>query len=305
MAKVGIQIWQFDTDYGQGNIPDDDTQIPMSVAVVKTNWSLSWMRTVDAAPSVESLDGVRRVAGVYRSQGIDFIPWGEAHGGAKAYDEGYLMGQIAEAAGRGVYMLDLESGPVDYWNAAPGAVQRFLQGFRDGGGRELWVEPDARRGHEVAIQLDDWLADSIVTRWYPQTYWQDFYPNHSGNTDRVLWAIEAATVNLREGGVLNSRIFPVFNGDDRSTRVEWEVGLDHLRRNGYGGVMVWRRGTMSREVMDLFASLPEDQMPGYVPPVPPAPTPEPDFLTPIRAAREFAQATVVTLDAVIEANAPK
>ena len=305
MAKLGIQIWQFDQDYGQGNIPDNDAEIPLSVAVVKTNWSTNWMRTVDAAPSAESLDGVRRLAGIYRDQGIDFVPWGEAHGGAKAYDEGYMMGQIAAACGHGVYMLDLEGDRAHYWNAAPGAVQEFMRGFRDGGGRELWVEPDARRGHEAAIQLDDWIADPTVTRWYPQTYWQDFYPNHASE-NRVLWGIEDATTNLRKRGVLNSRIFPVFNGDARSTAGEWQFGFEMLRQEGYGGVMVWRRGTLSRPVMDYIAGLPDDQMPGYVPPpLPPVTEPDPDFLTPIRAAREFAQATVVTLDAVIAANTGK
>ena len=288
MARTGLQIWQFNVDYGQGNINEDDTQIPMSFAFVKTNWSTNWMRTVDPAPSCESLDGAVRLRDTYYAQNIGFIPWGEARGADKAYAEGLMCGQIA-AKLMLPYMLNLEDGP-GFWQAAPGAPQEFLRGFRDGGGGELWLEVDSRSGHVAGTQLRDWIADPIVTRYWPEPYWRDFYPNSPG-IERVGWAINDSTAPLLALGVPKDRITCVLPGDVPANEMQEAIRV--LRESQFNGLMIYRRGTVRQEVLDYIDSLQQEDWPGYAPPPQPEPTLE-DLLT---ATRAYLGAAAATLDA--------
>lgn len=286
----GQFVWETSRDYALVTSADDmegyaaeaarlDDELPISYIFLKCNDGQNWIRRWDSYGPA-SLDDVRLRIAAYNARGIGCIPWGLSYGGTQAYADGRLAGQIAAAAGHGIYMLDLEPYR-GFWQAAPGAPAEFVRGFVEMGGRELWLVPDSRVQHHATIQIADWLTFPIVTRWWPQAYWTLFADGLP-----VRQSVAKAVQPLIDLGVARNAIFPVYmTTNDAGTvwapAAELLEAIDYAVEERLGGCAWWRHGltndeqfrAMGERPMPAFPAPPV--LPGPVVPVPPPPVPQP------------------------------
>lgn len=254
--KAGVFQWQFDKDY-PATIPGDDSQLPISYMFVKAIDGLDWMASFDTHPAhIGDATTLRAAFDSYRAQGIGCVPWGVAKGGGNAYSEGRLAARCAVTC-EGLFILDLEPYP-GFWTGGPAEVAQYLRGFRDGGGRELWLTPDTRAGALAGIAFNSWIADPIVTRVLPQGYWTDFQTGWEHGLHLSLDPIQFLP---------KSKVWPVLpaNGatQDAGAAITW------LEQQGYPGFAIWRRGTLTQDMIDALNARPAYSVGGVV--VPPAP----------------------------------
>ena len=261
--RAGIFIWNTKADYTNGRIPIDDSKGPMSVALMKVNDGLEY-QTYSPEDSRQWADGV------FRPQGIDWMPWGVARGWNEevARNEGRLAGQHA-AASRSEYILDLEPDPKDYWQGIPGTPRAFCEGYGETSeGRNLRLCPDARN---PGINIEEWAAEPIVSIWHPQMYATAF----GESLDRWL---TKGTQPILDLGVPQSRVFPVLaayyatDGEPSISPDDLERDILHLAQLGYPGFALWRRGCLSAQAIERMLSM-HDPFTGAAPAPPPAPSP--------------------------------
>lgn len=288
--KLGVFIWTTGRDYGQGRIPDDDTLGAMSVALFKVNDGLEYQNYTPADTKILA-------DGIFRPQGIDFMPWGVARGWYAdwAYAEGRLAGEHAAAAGR-PYILDLEPYPDKYWQGIPGTAAAFCRGYAETSqGQNLRICPDARNS---GINLEEWVAEPVVDVWHPQIY------SRAYGESLDLW-LGKGSAPLERLGVPRSKIYPVLatwrqaEGDPSISADALEEDLRRLAYDGYPGAALWRRGTMSQEQVDRLLSID----PIFAPPAPPEPSLRERALAAVDKALAYNESTRVALIAAREAVA--
>lgn len=252
--KLGQFVWTIANDYG-ARIPDDDTKQAMSFAFFKVHDGLEWQNY--------SPEGTNHYfADVYGPQGIGFVPWGVARGWNidVAREEGRLAGRHA-AACQGVYILDLEPYPEDYWQGIPGTPTAFVEGFLEAGGNELWICPDARN---TGINLEEWVRHPVVTRWWPQAYYTAFQ-------QPMVRGINAAIAPLLNAGIPRERIWPVLptyyatEGEPSIDAGELIEAIRYVASEGYPGAALWRRGLISPGQVTAMLETADPFSPGQLP----------------------------------------
>lgn len=277
--KAGIFVWNIRNDYTNGRIAIDDTLGAMNPVIFKVHDGLEYQ--------TYSPDDTRQWAdGVFRPQGIDFLPWGVARGWSIdiAREEGRLAGRHAAAA-RSDYILDLEPYKEDYWQGIPGTARAFCEGYGEtSNGRNLRLCPDARN---PGINIEEWVAEPIVTLIHPQLYATAY-----GETlERWIAKGVQPFIDL---GVDKSRIYPVLAAW-YNTPGEPSISPDHLERDilhlaqlGYPGFALWRRGSLSPQAVERLLSMKNPFTTSEPAPVPPSRKAE--ALAAIDAARRAVEA---------------
>lgn len=255
--RVGVFVWTVGNDYTKGRIAIDDTLGAMNPVIFKVNDGLEFQ--------TYSPDDTREYAdNVYRSQGIDFHPWGVARGWYAdwAYAEGRLAGQHAAAAQR-EYILDLEPYPNEYWQGITGTPAAFCRGYKEtSNGLKLRLCPDARN---PGINIEEWVKEPIVSYFHPQMYSAAYGESLDSWISKGIDPI----IGL---GVSRSRIIPVLavwregNGDPSISPDDLERDIRHLRDKMFPGVALWRRGVMSSQQVERLLSMPDLWTPTPPPP---------------------------------------
>ena len=257
-------MWNVTNDYTHGRIAIDDTLGAMRGVIFKVNDGLEYQ-------TYSPEDSRRWADEVYRPQGIDFYPWGVARGWSLdiAREEGRLAGRHAAAAQR-PYVLDLEPYKEDYWQGIPGTAQAFCQGYAETStGLQLDLCPDARN---PGINIEEWVAEPVVARIHPQLYATAY------GEPLDLW-IRKGVQPFLDLGVSRDRILPVLAGW-YATAGEPSISPDDLERDilalasaGYSGFSIWRRGSISQQVVerllamdDPFAPAPDAPPPSVIDP---------------------------------------
>lgn len=256
--KTGIWIGSIQADYTEGRIPVDDTLGAMSVALFKVNDGLNYQPyTPD--------DSAYFANGVYRPQGIDFMPQGNGRGLSidEARQEGELAGRHA-AASSSEYILDLEPEPDLYWQGIPGTAKAFCEGYAStSGGIKLRLNPDARN---PGINLEEWVREPIVGIWHPQMYAATF------GESQEYWEGKGIEPLLNLG-VPKSSIYPMLStyvqapGDPPMNPDTLEASIRCYADRGYPGFCLFRRRTMSSQQVERLLSMRD--------PFSPAPPPSP------------------------------
>ena len=259
--KVPIFVWTVRADYTEARIPVDDTLGAMSKVFFKVNDGLEY-QTYNAEDTKHMADDV------YRPQGIDFQPWGVARGWNLeiARKEGHIAGEHAAAAQR-PYILDLEPYKEDYWQGIPGTAHAFCDGYAETAeGQRLDLCPDARN---PGLLLQEWVAEPVVDRILPQLYATAY------GESLDLW-IRKGVKPFLDLGVSLSRIFPVLAGwyqqpgEPSISPDDIERDIKYLASMAFPGCSIWRRGSISPEVVERILAMTDPFLPS--PPVTPPPT---------------------------------
>ena len=278
--KAGIFVWTVKNDYTNGRIAIDDTKGAMNPVIFKVHDGLEY-QTYSPEDTRQWADGV------YRPQGIDFHPWGNARGWSidVAREEGRLAGRHAAAA-RSEYILDLEPDPKDYWQGIPGTARAFCEGYGETSeGRNLRLCPDARN---PGINIDEWAAEPIVSVWHPQMYATAF-------GESLDYWLAKGTKPILDLGVPMSRVYPVLAayyatpGEPSISPDDLERDILHLAHLGYPGFALWRRGSLSPQAVERLLSMRDPFVPAA--PTPPVePSRKAEALAAIDAARRAVEA---------------
>ena len=257
--KTGIWIGSVRDDYTNGRIAIDDTLGAMSVAMFKVSDGLNEFYTPE--------DSAVWANGVYRPQGIDFMPQGNGRGFslADAYQEGVNAGRHAAATGS-EFILDLEGDPQYYWQGIPGTPRAFCEGYAStAGGIKLRLNTDARN---PGINLSEWVQEPIVGVWHPQEYAATFGESHELWERRGIQPI----LNL---GVPKSRIYPMLSnylngpGDPSMPPDTLEASIRYYAGRGYPGICLFRRKTMDGKQVERLLAMDDPWAPVLPPPLPP------------------------------------
>lgn len=260
--KTGIWIGSVADDYTNGRIAIDDTLGAMSVAMFKVSDGLNEFYTPE--------DSAIWANGVYRPQGIDFMPQGNGRGFslAEARQEGLNAGRHAAATGS-EFILDLEPDPKYYWQGIPGTPHAFCQGYEAASsGIKLRLNTDARN---PGINLSEWALEPIVGVWHTQEYAATFGESHE------LWE-ERGIGPLLNLGVPKSRIYPMLSnymaGDGYPSMPPdaLEASIRYYAERGYPGICLFRRMTMDGKQVERLLAMP-DPWASTTPPQPPQPPP--------------------------------
>lgn len=278
--KTGIWIGSVMADYTEGHIPIDDTLGAMSVALFKVNDGLEYQPYTPE-------DSAYFANGVYRPQGIDFMPQGNGRGFSINYarQEGELAGRHAAASGS-EYILDLEPDPDLYWQGIPGTAKAFCEGYAStSGGIKLRLNPDARN---PGINLEEWIAEPIVGIWHPQMYAATFGESQERWERKGIGPL----LNL---GVPKSLIYPMLSnyingvGDPSMDPDTLEESIRYYAERGYAGFCLFRRRTMdSLQVERLLAM--DNPFPHATPPPASQPSLKEQALAAIEEARKAVEA---------------
>lgn len=265
--KVPFWLHQFDNGY-PGLVGSDDSKLPISEVLGKTNDGTRWQSTWDAhAAAIGGLSQVARVEReIYRPQGIGYTPWGVVAGRSVALGvnqgpaEGALLGQIARAAAYGgerpVFVVDLEphyhgGDSPQFWRDDLGAngddVRRLIAAYELAApGGELWVAPDARDPHLAPVSFGAWVAADAVTRCLPQVYFTDFNRPRVATLDDAERALDAAISTLAAWGWrTRATIHPILPADAQPEALVGAIRYAH--ELGCGGVSIWQRGNLTPE----------------------------------------------------------
>lgn len=262
--KIDVVSWQFNksyTDHPLGLTPND-AALPFKGIYPKSNDGLAWMGTFDDHPAeISSLAAMTRVAGIYRDQGMGCVPWMVVHlrepGRNTAAAEGTLAGQIAAAAGpAAVMIIDLEPHEYDpttgftYYlrddlGADAGDVDAFVNAFLAAGGRELWMNPDARAGRMPTWSA--WWARDEVTTVMPQVYWPDFRLPYRTALDQAITFLQSMGVHQ----VKNIR--PMLPAT--ATPADFVAAVEYCKALGCGGVSLYQRGNTSPALCEAIEAL--------------------------------------------------
>lgn len=253
--KCGHWIGSVDADYTHGRIPQDDSKGAMSLAMFKVSDGLNeWYTPVDSAQWAN---------GVYRPQGIEFMPQGNGRGASidQARQEGVNAGRHAAACGS-PFILDLEPDPSLYWHGIAGTGRAFCEGFAStANGNKLRINPDARN---PGINLDEWVAAPVVDIWYPQMYAATF------GESQERWE-RLGIQPLLDLGIPKSRIHPMVSnymngaGDPSMDPDTLEASIRYYADRGYGGITVFRRQTEDGRQVERLLSMADP----FAPPAPP------------------------------------
>lgn len=244
--KTPIFVWTVEKDYLEGRIAIDDTMGAMSTVFFKVNDGLEYQ-------TYTAEDTKHLANAVYRPQGIDFQPWGNARGWNHeiARKEGHIAGEHAAAAQR-PYILDLEPYKEDYWQGIPGTAQAFCAGYAEtANGFKLDLCPDARN---PGINIEEWVAEPVVSRIHPQLYATAY------GESLDLW-IRKGVKPFLDLGVSLSRIFPVLAGwyqvpgEPSISPDDIERDIKHLASLAFPGCSIWRRGSISSQVVERVLSM--------------------------------------------------
>lgn len=263
--RLSTWIWRLASDY-PGAVGSNDSTAGLGEAWVKTNDGLTWQGSFESHPlRVTGHDAIAKLRNIYAEQDITLQPWGVVHGrmpGALtgyATSEGALAGAIAGTArmrGRPArYNVDLEpyyhggSSP-QFWRNDLGAgaaeVREFIAAFRDAGGEELWITPDARPGHLEPVAFAEWLKHDVVTMVCPMVYWVDFGRSWKASVDTALEI-------LASYGVPASKVHPVYSAN--GTPSDTVAAVRYARERGCAGVSFWRRGVLRPDVASALRAL--------------------------------------------------
>lgn len=266
-TKVGQAIVTVGEDYRSALIGTDDTQAQMSYALFKM---------MDSGRPFYSWDVLHSYfADTYQPQGIGMIPWTVVRGFSVdgAREEGRQAG-IYSTAVEGCVLVDLEDDPAYYWQGIEAAVDAWIEGFKEGGGREVFLWPDSRWDKLAGENFWRWWQHDIVTRVWPQAYFSIFYGSHVPN--RVRRGIDDSVRPLSDGGIPANAITPtLMTSDNVGNPIPWEElreGILYCKELGLNGFALWRRQFLSPEQRDGLAAL-DDPWALPVPPVEPSPIP--------------------------------
>lgn len=249
-TAVGQAIVTIDSDYRRSLIGPDDARAQMSFALFKM---------MDSGSPFYSWDVLRHYFGdIYQPQGIGMIPWTVVRGfsNESAHEEGLQAG-IYSTAVQGCVLVDLEDDPRFFWQGHESAVDAWVQGFVEGGGREVFLWPDSRQDKLKGENFWRWWHFKIVTRVWPQAYFSIFF--NPGVRNRVRRGIDRAVTPLLEGGIPASAITPtLMTSDNVGNPIPWEElleGILYCRELGTSGFALWRRQFLSPQQRDGLAAL--------------------------------------------------
>ena len=249
-TSVGQAIVTIDADYRHALIGADDARAQMSFALFKM---------MDSGRPFYSWDVLHHYfADIYQPQGIGMIPWTVVRGFSNdsAREEGRQAG-IYSTAVQGCVLVDLEDDPRLFWQGIESAVDAWIQGFVEGGGREVFLWPDSRADKLKGENFWRWWHYKIVTRVWPQAYFSIFFG--PGVRNRVRRGIDRAVQPLVDGGVPMSAITPtLMTSDNDGNPIPWGElleGIHYCRELGSSGFALWRRQFLSPEQRDGLAAL--------------------------------------------------
>lgn len=249
-TSVGQAIVTIDADYRHALIGADDAGAQLSFALFKM---------MDSGRPFYSWDVLHHYfADIYQPQGIGMIPWTVVRGfsNESAREEGRQAG-IYSTAVQGCVLVDLEDDRQHYWQGIESAVDAWIQGFVEGGGREVFLWPDSRRDKLKGENFWRWWHYQIVTRVWPQAYFSIFFA--AGARDRVRRGIDRAVQPLTEGGIPMTAITPtLMTSDEQGNPIPWAElleGILYCRELGSNGFALWRRQFLSPEQRDGLAAL--------------------------------------------------
>lgn len=249
-TSVGQAIVSIEADYRRSLIGADDAHAQMSFALLKM---------MDSGRPFYSWDVLNHYfADIYQPQGIGVIPWTVVRGfsNESAREEGRQAG-IYSTAVQGCVLVDLEDDPHFFWQGIESAVDAWIEGFVEGGGREVFLWPDSRRDKLKGENFWRWWHYRIVTRVWPQAYFSIFF--NPGVRDRVRRGIDRAVQPLTEGGVPMTAITPtLMTSDNDGNPIPWGElldGIQYCRELGSNGFALWRRQFLSPEQRDGLAAL--------------------------------------------------
>lgn len=249
-TSVGQAIVSIEADYRRSLIGPDDARAQMSFALFKM---------MDSGRPFYSWDVLHHYfADIYQPQGIGMIPWTVVRGFSNEFarEEGRQAG-IYSTAVQGCVLVDLEDDPKFFWQGIESAVDAWIQGFVEGGGREVFLWPDSRKDKLKGENFWRWWHYKIVTRVWPQAYFSIFFS--AGARDRVRRGIDRAVQPLVEGGIPMNAITPtLMTSDNDGNPIPWPElleGILYCRELGANGFSLWRRQFLSPEQRDGLAAL--------------------------------------------------
>jgi len=249
-TRVGQAIVTIASDYRSSLIGSNDAESQMSFALFKM---------MDSGNPFYSWDLLHHYfAEIYQPQGIGMIPWTVVRGfnDQSAREEGIQAG-IYSTAVQGCVLVDLEDDPAFYWQGHESAVDAWIDGFIEGGGREVFLWPDSRADKLAGENFWRWWSKDIVTRVWPQAYFSIFFS--AGARNRVRRGIDNAVQPMLSGGIPPGLITPtLMTSDAEGNPIAWGElleGIMYCRELGTNGFALWRRQFLSPAQRDGLAAL--------------------------------------------------
>lgn len=276
-TSAGEAIVTVGEDYLSSLVGPNDADSQMSFALFKM---------MDSGRPFYSWDVLHNYfVNTYGPQGIGMIPWTVVRGFSVdgAREEGRQAG-IYSTAVQGCALVDLEDDKEHYWQGIEAAVDAWIEAFVEGGGREVMLWPDTRKGHLAGENFWRWWSHDVVTRVWSQVYFAMFY--RASVRNRARRGIEDSLRPLLDGGIPSSALTPtLMTSDAAGNPIPWSeleeaihICHDDYKTNGFA---LWRRQYLSIEQRDGLRAL--------VDPWAAAPVPQP-VPTPLPPVSELAQA---------------
>ena len=232
----------------------------MSV-MLKTHDGAEYMKHWDRSPpAIGSAEEVRPYAAFFESRGVQFHAWAVVQG-LDPIREARICSDVLANGARSL-TLDLEPRDgSDFWQAGTEEARAFGQELRRlRPSSWISVAPDPRPWQLEAVPMKEFAA--IANEIAPQVYWNMF----QNEATRGLYAERARFVDradmtpewfldqtYRDLARYRLPIRPV--GPGNSPAAEWRRFIAHSQRLQMPSTSVWRHGTASTEVFNVFREM--------------------------------------------------
>lgn len=248
--RVETWVWNLDGDYP--GVTNDDTQLPIGRACLKTHESSRWFSAAQIAGFVD----------IYRQQGIDFSAWCVPTG--LVDDSGLAISVLNDMRAAGIespwLQMDVEVEPTpNFWKGTPAQLEQVFARIRQAC---PWATiilctyqfDNSFYGIDRVAPYADWLCT--------MSYWNDF---RTSPEERMQFEVN----QLRRHGKPIQFGLPGNAPSHEMTRaLEWLAPRGGLEIPP----IIWRRGTTTRATWDAIAAFQKAQP---NPPLPPSPDPKP------------------------------